>query len=883
MIARWDRWIARVRSLFRRKELDAEFAAELEHHLESLTDEFVQNGLDRKEAHRRAVLALGGITQTRELQRQVRGFAWLDQFLQDCAFAVRVFRREKAFTVTVLAVLAVGIGLNVTVFSLVNTTILRPLPFPEPERLYWISNRDGTNANTDLSSVSSLVEVWEELARTSRTMEVIEAFDPFSVRQTYRLTGAGDPETILSLNVSPGLFGTLGIRPMLGRLLLPEDAVLHAPPRILLTHQLWQRRFASDPAIVGRSVQINGAPVEVVGVMPPIDVFSSVFFPAVRVDVYSPLCNDVERGWGNTVIMLGRARPGFSSADVRADLKLAVDRLQKPLSEKYWSFSARPTPLKTRVVGSLQRPLTFLWIAAAMVLAIVGLNVGGLQLARGAARSKELAVRYALGAGRGRLLRQLVTECSLLVAVGSAVGLVLAWGLIHFLTSRSAVEMPLLQTLHLGAGSAAFTVALAFLTTLFCGLAPAWRLAQAAQLGSRIGDDGRTTTASLGRSRLRNALVVGEVALACTLAVSAALVTRSLNNVLAIDLGFQPKNLVAIRVDPGAPDPKAQFIEQLLERARSVPGVEAAGATDCIPVERDRSWWLSAPDSENPARQVGCDAHVRIVTPGLLATMGIPLHEGRDFAASDDAQHPTAIIVNRTLAKRLWPNAPSALGKEVRHGGGKAIVVGVAGDVRHSGPEVESGSEMYFCVHQLPQVASWDVLLRTRLPPALAAASLRQVVRGLDPTLPLTKVRSMQAIVDRSMSSRRLLSTMVIGFAAMALGLALFGLYGVISYTVAQRQREIGIRMALGAAASTVLRNVVGRTLALAVCGTALGVVLALAVSRSLASVLYGISPTDPTTYAVAVVLLLGCAIAAGYYPARRAAQIDPATALRWE
>lgn len=881
MIGQLHRLFARVGALFRRKQLDDELEAELEHHLELLTEEKIRAGLSAEEARRQARVALGGATQAKELHREARGVLWLEQLYQDCGYALRVFRRERAFTATALLVLTLGVGLNVTVYSLVNTTILRPLPFPHAERLYWIANGDRATPPNDLSNVCSQIGTWEGLARSSTSMETIEAFNPFSVGQTSRLTGSGEPQTVLSLAVSPGLFPLLGAQPMMGRLFLPEDAVKNAPPRVILTHQLWRRCFASDPTIVGRTIQINGTAMEVLGVMPQVDAFSSVFFPALRIDFYAALINDYERNSGNSVALIGRARPGLSAPEVDAEVQVALTHVKELLPANQRFFSANVTPLQTTIAGSLRRPLLFLWLAAGMVLAIVSLNVGGLLLARGVARTKELALRNALGAGQWRVLRQLLTECALLVGLGCAAGLALAKFLIEVLSTRSAVEIPLLQAVRLDGDAAWFAVGLCVFATLMCGLAPALRLSRAAQLSARLAEDGRSATASLGRSRLRSALVIAEVALACALAISAALVVKSLQNVLEVDLGFQPKNLIAVRIDPGAPTPHGPFLEQLLERARRLPGVEAAGVTDCIPVERDRSWGVY-PALDDPSARRWSAAHVRIVTPGALLAMGVPLLEGRDFTVDDDSKHPLALIINRTLADRYWPGEKNVAGRQlVLFTNRTATIVGVAKDVRHAGPETPAGGEMYVSVNQIPYATSWDLLLRTSLPAQAAVVGLRDAMRDLDPNLPLTRVRLMQDLVDRAMSSRRLLATMIIGFAITALALALIGLYGLIAYTVTQQQKEIGIRIALGAAASLVQRQIVGRTLALAAVGVVAGVILAISVARLMDSILYGVSSRDVATYLSAVLVLLGCSLLAGYVPARRASRVDPAQALR--
>lgn len=885
MIPSLDRLWARLRAVFSQRQLDADFAMELAHHLDAQTADNIKAGMPPDEARRQAHLALGGVEQARELHRETRGLPWLEQFGRDFGYALRAFRRERGFTFIAVLILAVGIGLNTTVFSLVNTVLLRPLPFTHAERLVLISNGDPAKRNrSDLSAITSTVATWEGLQETAQALERLEAYDPFSVRHTFRLTSeSGDPETVLAVEVTPGLFPMLGVRPQLGRLLLPEDATADAPLRVVLTDQLWSRRFQRDLGIVGRTIQINQRAVEVVGVLPPADPFTTVFFPAVRVDGFVPIVKEHSRNMGNTLTLIGRSKPGVSPEQTAADLRRAIDQLKQTHPREMRGVFADPIPLQQWVAGGLRQPLFFLWVAAGFVLAIVGFNLGGLLLARGAARGRELAVRSALGAGRGRLARQLLTECFALVAAGAVLGGLLAWGGITFLALRSGVEIPTLQTVRLDVAALGFTVLVCLATVLLCGVAPAWRLSRQGDLQLALKDEGHGSTAGRTQVRGRSLLVVLEIALACMLAISAGLMVRSLMNLLRVDLGFVPENLVAVRVDPivtGTTE-HVVFLEQLLDRVRAMPGVQAAGLTDCIPVERDRSWglWLVPPDSTGERRWVG--AHVRIVSPGLIGALGTPLLSGRDFTRDDNAKALRVILINRTLADYFWPGE-NPVGRQLNGGAGTVTVVGVVADVRHSGPEVPSGNEFYLPLEQMGG-GSWDLMVRTRLPMRTLTASLREALRELDPTLPLTKVRPMSELVDRTMSSRRLLVSLVAGFATVALGLAALGLYGLISYSVTQRRREIGIRMALGADAAAVRRGVLDDTLRLACAGLVLGVVGTLALSRLLQSLLHGVSATDAPTYLVTLVGALACAMGAGYLPARRASRVDPLIALRAE
>jgi predicted permease len=882
---RLDRLFARLRAVFRKPALDAELDDELAHHLEMLVEENLAAGLSPAEARRRARFALGGVEQTRELHRETRGLPWLEQLGQDLRYTLRLVRRERAFACIAVLLVALGIGLNTTVFSLVNTVLLRPLPFAESDRLVWLTNGDPASGNRELSRVTHRVDTWEGLLKTNRTLDAIEAYEPFWLRQTYRLTSHGEPETIQGVSVSPGLFPMLGVAPLHGRLFRPEDAVPGGPPVIVLSHQLWQRRFGANPDIVGQTVRINNTAAEVIGVLPAVDAFTATFCPAVRVDAYAALVNDRRRTWGNTLALIGRMKSGVSLDEAGADLRLAVEQLQQQHPDRGNRYRANVYSLHEHIAGALRQPLVFLWVAAGLVLAIVGVNLGGLLLARGAARRKEIALRAALGAGRGRILRQLLTECGVLVAIGSLLGAALAAGFIRYLSVRSGVEIPLLQTVRLDAAALGFTFLLCVATIVMCGIAPAWRLSgRDADATGPLKEEGRSATAGRGFARMRAALVILEVALACGLAVSGGLMVRSFHNVLDIDLGYEPAHLIAARIDPLVDNRRlAGYLESILERVRALPAVEAAGMTDCIPVERDRSLGIRALDGRDlDSRLEGTAAHVRVVTPGLLGAMGTRLVAGQDFSPFDETDKEGVIILNDALARRFWPNG-SAVGSYVAVQGRTLMrVVGVAQDVRHGGPEVPAGYEMYVPMRQVGG-ASWDLMVRTRLPVGTFAADLRTVLRAIDATLPVTQVRSVDTLVDRAVSSRRILVYLGGGFAAMALGLAALGLYGVISYAVAQRTREIGIRMALGATAAKVRREVVGRTLALALGGLLLGLAGALAGGRLIHSMLVGVSPFDPGTYLAMSAAVLLCALIAGYLPARRASRVDPMEALRTE
>jgi predicted permease len=871
---------ARIKAILHPAGLDTDFEEELAHHLEQLTEEYIAKGLSPEEARREAQIQLGGAAQLHELHRETRGIPWIENFLRDFRYTLRGLKKERGFTLIVLLLIAIGIGLNTTVFSLVNTVLLRPLPFAASDRLVVISNDASGRATHNASGLCHQIDTWEGFQKGTQSLDEIEAYNPFSLGMTHRLSDGDRPETVVSLDVSAGLFNMLGLKPMLGRNFSNGDTLKNAPQRVILSYQFWRRHFNADPHVIGKTVRVNDQHIEIVGVLPQLDTFTSVFFPTVRIDAFAALKNDVQRGWGNTVSLVGRTKPGESIGQVGADLNRVVSQLEKQFPNR-GNYYANVEFLDESVSANFRRPLTFLWAAAGFLLAIVSFNLGGLLLARGAARKREFSVRCALGADRPRIIQQLMTESFTLVVFGSVIGSFLAWALIHFLSQRTGIEIPLLQQVRLDLASLGFTVFLCLITVLLCGLLPAWNLTRQIDLQDALREGGRGSSGGLNQSRLRGFLVIMEVAFACILAISASLMIRSLFKLMHVDLGFQPSRIIAVRIDPPS-FPGDAYVQTILDRVRMMPGIEQAGVTDCIPVERDRSWGIKLASSNLPEDKRWTDAHIRLVSPGLLGAMGTPVLAGRDFSLSDKKDAPPTTIINQTLANHFWP-AGDALGKQLIVGSPLFTVVAVVEDTHHGGPEVTPGNEIYFCFNQVQDAGSWDLMIRTSLPVATLHADLQAALREIDPTLPLTQIRSMQSVVDVTLSSRRLLVILVGGFAAIALGLAMLGLYGLISYTVVQQTKENGIRVALGATSALVLRRILSQTLVLTGIGLLLGLFGASFSSRAMQSLLYGVAAGDELTYIWVAVLLLGLAALSGLLPALRASRTDPMIALRGE
>jgi predicted permease len=800
-------------------------------------------------------------------QREARALPALDALKQDIRYAFRTLRRDRAFTVMAVLILGLGIGANSTVFSVVNTILLRPLPFKVPQRLVWI---EGPPKGCGLSCVTYSADAFEEYGRRNHSLARLTAYMPFYGPSDYKLTGHGEPQPVTGVMVASDFFETLGVQPALGRLFTSEEYLKNSRPAVLLSHYFWKRQLAGDPALVGQTITLNNAPVTVAGVLPPSFDFGSVFAPGTKMDIFVPAIMNEMRDWGNTLLLIGRLKPGTTVAQTQAEADLLFPRLYFNVKHPEWGagYQARVQSLKDHVSGRLRRSLVVLWSAVGLILLIVCVNLSNLALARAAAHSKEFAMRNALGAGRGRLIQQLLTESMLLSMAGAALGLGFAALMTYYLAHQGSIALPLLSTLRVDAAAFAWTLLVATVSAVLFGLAPAFKMS-GKNIQEALKDSGHGTTEGRTHDRLRATLVVWEVALACVLLVGAGLLLRSFLRVLDVDLGFQPDRAAAVKVD---------YNDQNAAQRGAIPGIEEAGITDMLPLDRNRSWGLGAKGvvyrkGENP------DGFVYMVTPGYLEAMGMRLREGRDLSWSDRPDSERVVILNEAAAKRLWPGQ-EALGRIAVINGNDTTVVGIVANVRETSVEDSSGLELYLPATQAGPVGA-ELVVRTKLPPQVLAASVMRTLRSLNPGQTATEFRPLRQIVDHAVSPRRFFALLVAAFAALGLVLAALGIYGVISYTVARQTQEIGIRMALGATQRHVLARVLGRTLRLALAGIAVGLVGSLAVARMIASLLFGTAPTDLVTFAGMASLLAAVALVAGYVPAHRASRIDPMVALR--
>ncbi|HVX65668.1 MAG TPA: ABC transporter permease [Bryobacteraceae bacterium] len=820
------------------------------------------------------------MTQTTEEVRASWIARWAGDALQDLRYTLRTLRHEAGFTTFAILIAGLGIGASSTIFSVVNALLLRPLPFRDPGRLVWIAN-DGKDG--DLSGQTVQVGHFLDLREHNRSFSDMAAYFAFYGVGDSKLTGTGEPERLSGVPVSQNFFPLLGIQPQVGRLFSAEECRWNGPRAVLLSHRLWQRRFASDPRIVGRKLTLDDAPVTVVGVLPASFDFAAVFAPGSHFDLYFPfpLTPETNR-WGNTLAIVGRLKPGVTVARAQAEFGALGAEIARQHPERN-ELRPRLSPLEAHVSGRLRPALLVLAGAVGVVMLIVCANLSNLQLARTAARQKEMAVRVALGAGRRRLVRQMLTESVVLSCGGAVLGLVLAFAGTRVLAHLEYVSIPLLDSVRVDAGALAFTLLITIVSGVLFGLAPALQV-PAAAVHDVLKDSNRGSSQGRGHAWIRGALVVSEIAFACMLLVGAGLLIRSFLRVLDVQLGFQPERAAALRIDPSSrysdQAKRNAYFDEALRRVKEIPGIEAAGLTDVLPLGGNRSWGVAAKGQVYPPGQYP-EAFVRIVSDGYLRAMGIPLRAGRDFTEHDTPSSEKVIIVNETLARRLWPGQ-DPLGQMVTQDGGRRVV-GVAGNVRHVTLEQDSGSEMYLPMRQTNDYSEVDLVVRTALPPDRLASAVRSALQPIEPSLAGNSFRTLQQLVDKAVSPRRLIVLLLAGFSAFALVLASLGIYGVISYSVNQRTKEIGIRMALGASARELQVRILGQTLRLAAIGIAVGAAASWVLARAISGLLFGVRPADPVTFATMLLVLTTVAGVAGYLPARRASRIEPMTALRAE
>jgi predicted permease len=872
--------LARMRSFFRREPLDRELDAEMASHLEMAIEENIRRGMNPEEARRKAMVRFGGVQQAREQQREARGLPWLDVLMQDLRFTLRTLSRDRGFAIIAVLILALGIGANIAGFSVVNTILLRPLPFRDPQQLVWLAGNNGAGG---LSDMTYRVDAYEDYARANRSFQEMTAFSPYYSLSETKLVGNGTPKPLQSVWVAGNFFQMLGVQPVLGRQFTPEESVKGGRPVALLSYAFWQRQFHGDPAIVGQAITLGDERVTVIGVLPESFDFGAVFAPGTKMDLFVPLKMDIIRSWGHMLSVVGRLKPGVTIGQAQAEANVLYPQIRIAVQgNDSWSTDVMTSMLglKDYISGKLRRSLIVLWCAVGLILLIVCVNLSNLLLARSAARSKEFAMRSALGAGRGRLVRQLLTESLVLSGAGALLGLSFAYAVVAYLAHQGSLALPLLSSVRVDASVLGWTLLIAIFAGLLFGVAPAFRISRG-NLQDALKDSGHGASDSRTHERMRALLVVSEIGLACVLLVGAGLLLHSFLNVMRVDLGFEPSHAAAIKVDyddGGNRDRRGAVLQNMLQRISVIPGIEAAGISDMLPLDRNRSWDLWAKGTYDKTKNY--DAFVYIVTPGYLKAMGLRLRSGRDFDWNDTSKSEPVIIINEAAARREWPGQ-DPLGRLAEGiGQGDTRVVGVISDVRESSVEESASPAVLVPVTQAgPEGA--ELVVRTKLPPDVLASSVMGTLRQMNPGQPATEFRPIQQLVDHATSPRRFFMLLVSIFAGLGLLLASLGIYGVISYSVTRQTQEIGIRMALGASRSRVQAAVIRRTLRLALIGLVAGVVASVGVAKLIASLLYGTAPGDPVTFLGMVILLVVVALLAGYIPARRASRIDPMIALR--
>jgi putative ABC transport system permease protein len=870
---------------------EAAIVEELAQLLDDCYAESLAGGATLAEAYRAALAELSGSELlARELRRLERPGEpivlganrrtnMIAALWQDLRFGARMLLKQPGFTLIAVLTLALGIGANTAIFSIVNAVLLRPFPYQAPERLVILLERVSAGGGFS-PSYPNFVD-WRAQNTVCSSMSAVLQ------NESFNLTGAGEPERLQGRRVSAEFFSTLGVKPHVGRDFLPEEDQPGATPAVILSYDLWRRRFGNDPSLIGKQLTLNQQSYTVVGVTPPDFQFGA------EADVTTPIGLQAERfrlrGNNPGADVVARLKPRVSQQQAETELNLIAARLERQYPETNKNRRVRVVPLHERFVGDIRQPLLILLGSVGLVLLIACANVANLLLVRASTRQKEMAVRVALGASRRAIVRQLLTESVLLAALGAAFGILLAlWGA-SFIGAQLPDGIPRLREARVDAPVLGFTLAVSLLTGLLFGLAPALQASRPNLTeGLKEGDRG----SSGGRQRLRGVLVVVEVALTLTLLVGSGLLIQSFRRVLQIDPGFNAGNLLTMQVSVVNPDGQqvANFFEQLQQKVRSLPGVKSVAVSNGLPFGTANYPGFIIEGRTDPDNRGGGLRYT--VSPDYFQTMGIELIKGRLFTTEDTRDSPRVIVIDEALARRHFPNE-DPLGKRIRQPSAESPsleIVGVVRHVEHYGLDRQSPDAQFYTnfnqtpLQMLPNgVGRINLLTRTEVEPLGLASAVRGQMAALNKDQAVFNVRTMEQAVAQSITARRFSMLLLAVFAVVALALASLGIYGLMSYAVAQRTREIGVRMALGAQSGNVLRLVIGQGMKLALAGVALGLVASVALTRTMKNLLFGVSATDPATFAAIALLLTLVALLACWIPARRATRVDPLLALRYE
>ena len=878
------------------QRIDDDIDEELRSHVEHRADDLERQGLPRVEAMRRARIEFGAYERVKEESHEVMGGQFRHTLSQDIRFSLRLLRKSPAFTVTAVLLLGLGIGATTAVFSLVNGVLLKPLPYPEAGMIVvpWNLPPPGVDVGGFDKLPWSPVQ-FHDMEHETKTYRYLGAFESAS----FNLTGVGDPALVEGLRVSWAFFPALGVSPALGRVFTREEDQPGHERVVLLSARLWRERFHADASIVGNAVDLNGEPYTVVGVMPPGFVFPranempSVFNFPREAELWVPAAMPAvtPKFTPSELAMVGRLQPGVSVTQAQAAMDLFARRMDQQYPQAKGWFTSRVMPLQRQVAGDTRRPLLLMLSAVGVVLLIVCFNLASLLLTRAIGRQREFTVRAALGAKHSRILRQLLTESLILSFAGGILGVALAFAGVWFVRNFGPSTMPRLSEATPDLRVFAFVLGAALLTGVIIGLAPALGATRLNLIDS-LKSGGQKSGAGASHPRLRSGLVVFQIALALVLVLASGLLIQTFYRLLGADPGFRTEHILTFELSlPVAQYPDQQriahFYQQAIPQLSAIPSVRSAAITEAVPMgEAPESTAIRIPGRAAAKMGQAPIVNYTIVSPGFFTTLGTPMERGRDFLDSDDENGQAVTVINRTMARQLWPHE-DALGKQVVVPAQRRpmTIVGIVDDIRHSSPGEVPSPEMFVPYTQevWPSMSIMQVVLRARGNPESVVGDARRALHSLDPGVPLAKITTLSALTETALSRQRFSMLLLGFFGGFSMLLAAIGIYGVVSCSVGQRTREIGIRMALGARRSSIFSETLTHGLRLAAWGIGSGALAALAVGRALARYLYGVGPYDPLTFlAVAMVLAL-VALIAGVLPARRAALIEPMESLRIE
>jgi predicted permease len=884
----WIRAIAsRIGGLVRRGREDEEFEQELNEHLAMLTDENVKRGMTPEEARRVARTRLGGVTQLKETNRELKGLPVLETLLQDVRYAMRMLRKNPGFTAVVVLTLALGIGANTAIFSVVYAVLLKPLPYAQPEQLVTVFEakpREGIMGNG--WSYPNFAEL-----RANN-----HSFSEMAGHQQHQLTltGRGEPAVVNTAVVTPELFSVLGEKPIAGRTFVSEEGKPGAAAVVILSENLWRGEFGADPNLVGSAITLDKRSCTVVGIMR-----AGFRYPAISEEeqIWIPLAQDplfgswMERRGGHWLRVTARLKPGVSMAQAQAELDAFSATLTKEFPAENEGWLVRMMPLQEMMVGNVRSALLVLLGAVGLVLLIACANIANLLLARATSRAREMAVRAALGAGRTRIVRQLLSETAVLGLLGAVAGIALAYCGVHGLSSFLQASVPRAGEIGVDRFVLGFALLLSAVASCAFGLTPALFAAKS-DLQACIREGGGRSGESAGHRRARNILAGGEIALATVLLVASGLLLRSFAKLTSTSPGFDVQHVIKAaislpRFQYSTPQQWIAFSDQLLVRIQAQPGMRDSAMAVPLPItDGFINLGFDIPGTPPASAGTSRSANFVSVSPDYLRIMAIPLLAGRFFSAHDNLSAPRVTVISQAMARMYFPNQ-DPLGKRLSFGFpfesvGEKEIVGIVGDVRDVALGQNPGAMMYVPFEQAPFWGG-NLVVKSTLNVASLAGTIRQVVHEIDKDLPVTDIMMLPEGIDTSVAQPRFRTFLLGVFAAMALALAAIGIFGVISYSVSRRTNEIGIRVALGAQSRDVLKQVLAEGAWLAMTGLALGMVVAFVVTRLMSTLLFGVKPSDPLTFAGVSVILAAVTLAACYLPARRATCVNPLVALRYE